>query len=70
MGEVTVHLEHEVGAGGKRVAKRGEVRRPKAFLPRAVEDLDKAELGGECVGELPRSIRRAVVDNEHACTVW
>ncbi len=56
MREVAVHLEDELGAVRERLPERREVRRPEALLPRPVEDVDEVELGGELVGELPRSV--------------
>ncbi len=64
--EVAVHLEHVLGAVSKRAPEAGEVCRPQAFLPRAMEDGDKRKLFGKPVGHLAGAVGRVVVDDEHA----
>jgi hypothetical protein len=66
VGEVTVHLEHELGAVGERTAEAGEVGRPEALFARPVEDVDEGKLRCEPVGDLAGAVGRAVVDDEHA----
>src|SRR4029077_6665467 len=50
----------------ERTAKAGEVCRPETFLALAVKDVDIAELGGEPVRQLPGSVPRVCLDDEHA----
>ena len=56
MGEVAVHLEHELGAVGERAPEAGDVGGPESFLLAAVEDADEGELRGELVGELAGAV--------------
>jgi hypothetical protein len=63
---VAVHLEDELGAAGERVPEAGEIRRAEPLLLRAVEHVDERQLGGEPIGKLAGTVRRAVVDHDHA----
>ena len=69
MGEIAVHLEHELGAVGECAPEAGEVCGPEAFLACAVQDVDEVELRRQPVGEFARPVRRAVVDHDHADVV-
>ena len=62
MGEVAVHRRHEVGAGLERAPEAGDVGGPQALLALAVEYVQRVELGGEPVRELPGPVGRRVVD--------
>jgi hypothetical protein len=66
VGEVGVHLDQEVGAGGHGVREAREVGGADAFLAGAVKHLDVRDLGRHAVGDLARSVGRAVVDHDHA----
>ena len=66
MGEVAVHLEHELGALRERPPEARDVRRADPLLRLAVEHGDPRELRGEPVGDLAGAVGRAVVDDEHA----
>ena len=69
MGEVAVHLQHEVGTVRKRAAKAGEVRGPEALLVLAVKDVHVIELLREPVCQLARPVGGVVVDHENAHTL-
>ncbi len=64
MGEVAVHLEHELRAARQHVPEPVDVRAPQPLLAGAVEDLDPRQLGREPVGDLARAVGRVVVDHE------
>ena len=64
VGEVAVHLEHELGAQPERVAEACEVGRAEPFLTRPVEDVDVVVPGGKPVGDLAGPVRRVVVDDQ------
>ena len=66
MGEVAVHLEHELGAVGQSTPEPGDVRRPDPLLGCAVEHRDPRQLPGQSVGDLAGPVGRSVVDHEHA----
>ena len=65
MRPVRVDLHEVVVACAEPVAETGEVGAPEAFLSRPVQHRDAAVGGGELVGDAPRAIRTAVVDDEH-----
>ena len=66
VGEVAVHLEHEPRIGRLQHAREpGEVRASDPLFPGPVEHLEPGQLGREAIGDLPRPVRRAVVDHEH-----
>ena len=69
MGEVAVHLQHEVGTVRKRAAKAGEVRGPEPLLVLAVKDVHVIELLREPVRQLARPVGGVVVDDENAHTL-
>ena len=69
VGEVAVHLEHELGALGERPVEPGDVGRPEPFLALAVEDGHPVQLLSEPVGEVAGAVRRAVVDHEDAAAI-
>ena len=56
VGEVAVHLEHELGAVGERAPEAGDVGGTEPFLARPVEDADERKLCGELVGELAGAV--------------
>ncbi len=66
VGEVAVHLEDELGFAGEEMSEPCDVRRPDSFLLRSVQYGDPRELAREAIGDLPGSVRRAVVDHEDA----
>jgi hypothetical protein len=65
VGEVGVHLDHEVGAGRQRLAESGEVGAAEAVLALAMQDADVGVLEREPVGEVAGAVRRRVVHDEH-----
>ena len=69
VGEVAVHLEHELGALGERPVEPGDVGAPEPFLALAVEDGHPLQLLSEPVGEVAGAVRRAVVDHEDAAAI-
>ena len=64
VGEVRVHLEHELGPGAKRPPEPGEVRGADPLLLAPVQHLDVLALDGEPIGELTGAVRGVVVDDE------
>jgi len=66
VGEVAVHLEHELGAVGESAPEAGQVSGPETLLSRSVEDVHVVQLGSQPIGELAGPVGRAVVDDENA----
>ena len=66
MGEVAVHLEHELRAVVQRATEPGQVRGAQPPLGRPVEDGHPPTPGGEPVGERSGTVGGVVVDHEHA----
>src|SRR3954470_197092 len=64
VGEVGVHLEDVVRRGGEREPEARDVRAGEASLRRPVQDMDAPVRRGERVGDVPRSVRGAVVDDQ------
>ena len=63
MREIGVHLHDEPGAALQRPIEAGEIGLPEAILRPAVQDLDDVELLRQSVGDLARSVGRAVVND-------
>ena len=68
VGEVAVHLEHELRSRRQGALESGEIGGTEAGLGGAVEDVHPGKLGRERVGDLPGPVRGVVVDHEHAVT--
>jgi DNA polymerase (family X) len=66
MREVGVHRQDELRSLGESTTEACDVSGPEAVLGRAVEDIHVGELGGEPVRDVAGSVRRRVVDDEHA----
>ena len=66
VGEVAVHLEHELGAVVERAAEAGQVGGPEPLLRRRGAAPRPRLLGGEPVGEVASPVGRVVVDHQHA----
>ena len=64
MREVGVHLDNQLGSRLEGALEPGEVRRAQPMLLGPVEDLDLGIVPGEPVGQLARSVRRRVVDDQ------
>ena len=58
VGEVGVHLDDPLGAGGERAREAGDVGRAEPLLDRPVQDLDPLVGGGEAVGDLTGAVGR------------
>ena len=64
VGEVGIHLHHQLGSFGERPLEAGHVGPAEAVLLGAVEHLHRAELGGQAIRDLAGAVRRGVVDDE------
>jgi hypothetical protein len=65
VGEVAVHEDQELDAVLESMSPPGGVGASETFLAGSMQYLDRGALFGETVGELPRAVRRRVVDDEH-----
>ena len=66
VGEVGVHLHHRVGVGTvEDPPKPGAVGGTEALLRRAVQDRDPRLPRSNGVGQVPRSIGGAIIDDQH-----
>src|SRR4030081_3438453 len=66
--EVGVHLEEALVTIDKALPERIDVRRTQAELAWPMHHANVRVGLGERVGQLPRSVRRIVVDDEKVCT--
>ena len=64
MGEVGVHLEHELGPVREREREARQVGAAESLLALAVQHPHRLELLGEPVRDPAGAVRRAVVDDE------
>ena len=65
MGEVGVHLAEDVRALLQPPGEAGGIGRAETHFDCAMYDIHP-RVGGKPVGDLPRSVRRAVVDHDEA----
>jgi hypothetical protein len=64
VGEVGVHLHDQLGARLERVAEPGHVGLAEPLLAGPVQNLDRLQLRGQVVGQLPGSVGRVVIDDQ------
>ena len=65
MGEIGIHLDHELGAAAQRAGEAGQVSVAEAVLGLTVEHLERAcELLGQTVGDRAGAVGGVVIDDE------
>src|SRR3954470_12140538 len=70
VGEVSVHLADERGAGIQGPAEAGQIGLPEPELRVAVKHVDLAgELGGQAISDCAGAVGRGVVDDQHPMAV-
>ena len=65
MGEVGIHLDHDIGSEVKRSGKARSVGGPQALLAIAMQYVNAILSLGELVGDLTCPVGRAVIDDQN-----